>query len=61
VPTGKSVAQAAVATMPGSFGKGTFLDMFRWVREKGYETDEHFQKYHARMIEQRRKASAKTN
>jgi thioredoxin-related protein len=61
VPTGKSVAQAAVATMPGSFGKGTFLDMFRWVREKGYETDEHFQTSHARMIEQRRKASAKTN
>ncbi|MEQ9333843.1 thioredoxin family protein [Thalassobaculum sp.] len=60
-PAGKTVAQAAVATMPGSFGKGTFLDMFRWVREKGYETDEHFQKYHARMIEQRRKASGKSN
>lgn len=61
VPAGKSAAQAAVATMPGSFGKGTFLDMFRWVREKGYETDEHFQKYHARMIEQRRKQGGKTN
>ena len=34
--------------MPGAFGKGTFLDMFNWVREKGYEGDEHFQKYHAR-------------
>ena len=34
---------AAVATMPGAFGKGTFLDMFRWVAEKGYEKDEHFQ------------------
>lgn len=54
VPTGQSVAQAAVATMPGAFGKWTFLDMFQWVRAKGYETDEHFQKYHARMIEQRR-------
>jgi len=61
VPTGKSVAQAAVSIMPGSFGKGTFLDMFRWVREKGYETDEHFQKYHARMIEQRRKQGGKTD
>lgn len=50
-----SVAQAAVATMPGAFGKWTFLNMFRWVREKGYETDEHFQKYHARIIEQLRK------
>lgn len=61
VPAGKPVAQAAVATMPGSFGKGTFLDMFRWVREKGYETDEHFQKFHARMIEQRRKQGGKTD
>jgi thioredoxin-related protein len=54
-PKGVSVAQAAVATMPGSFGKWTFLNMFRWVHEKGYETDEHFQKYHARVIEELRK------
>jgi len=47
-------AQAAVATMPGAFGKGTFLDMFHWVREKGYEGDEPFQKYHARMIVERK-------
>ena len=49
---GKSAAEAAVATMPGAFGKWTFLNMFRWVNEKGYETDEHFQKYHARIIRQ---------
>ncbi len=55
VPAGRTVAQAAVATMPGAFGKWTFLNMFRWVREKGYEGDEHFQKYHARVIEQLRK------
>ena len=55
-PEGATVAQAAVATMPGAFGKWTFLNMFRWVREKGYETDEHFQKYHARIIEQLRAA-----
>ena len=54
-PSGVSVARAAVATMPGSFGKWTFLNMFRWVHEKGYEGDEHFQKYHARIIEQLRK------
>jgi thioredoxin-related protein len=54
VPTGKTVAEAAVATMPGAFGKWTFLDMFRWVREKGYETDEHFQIYHARHINELR-------
>ncbi len=53
-PTGVSVAQAAVATIPGAFGKWTFLNMFRWVHEKGYETDEHFQKYHARVIEELR-------
>ncbi|WP_289034068.1 thioredoxin family protein [uncultured Roseibium sp.] len=50
VPEGKTVAEAAVATMPGAFGKWTFLNMFRWVQEKGYAGDEHFQKYHARII-----------
>lgn len=42
--------QAAVEVMPGAFGKWTSLNMFRWVKEKGYETDEHFQAYHARII-----------
>ncbi|GEO85269.1 MULTISPECIES: thioredoxin family protein [Alphaproteobacteria] len=46
IPVGK----AAVATMPGAFGKLTFLNMFRWVRDKGYEGDEHFQVYHARIV-----------
>lgn len=54
VPAGVSVRDAAVATMPGAFGKWTFLNMFRWVREKGYERDEHFQAYHARIIQQLR-------
>jgi thioredoxin-related protein len=53
---GITVAEAAVQTMPGAFGKWTTYDMFRWVREKGYETDEHFQKYHARHIEELRAA-----
>ncbi|MCT8973339.1 thioredoxin family protein [Microbaculum marinisediminis] len=55
-PEGGSVAQAAVVTMPGAFGKSTFLHMFQWVREKGYETGEHFQKYHARKLEEGRAA-----
>lgn len=55
-PDEKTVAQAAVATMPGAFGKWTFLNMFRWVREKGYEKDEHFQQYHARIINELRAA-----
>ena len=42
--------QAAVATMPGAFGKGTTLHMFQWVAEKGYDSGEHFQKYHARKL-----------
>lgn len=54
VPEGKSVPQAAVSTMPGAFGKWTFLNMFRWVHEKGYEGEEHFQKYHARIINEMR-------
>lgn len=41
---------AAVATMPGAFGRKTSLHMFQWVREKGYEGEEHFQKYHARLL-----------
>lgn len=55
-PEGVTVAEAAVATMPGAFGKWTFLNMFRWVREKGYEGEEHFQKYHARRINELREA-----
>ena len=55
-PEGKTVAEAAVATMPGAFGKWTFLNMFRWVREKGYEREEHFQQYHARIINELRAA-----
>jgi thioredoxin-related protein len=55
-PEGKTVAEAAVATMPGAFGKWTFLHMFQWVSEKRYEGEEHFQKYHARMLEELRAA-----
>lgn len=53
---GVSVKDAAVGKMPGAFGKLTFLHLFQWVKEKGYEGDEHFQKYHARKIEERRAA-----
>lgn len=50
----KNAKNAAVAVMPGSFKKGTFLDMFTWVRQKGYDSDEGFQAYHARSISERR-------
>jgi thioredoxin-related protein len=53
---GLDARQASVASMPGAFQKGTFLDMFTWVREKLYETDEDFQRYHARRIRERNEA-----
>ena len=51
--------RAAIASMPGAFHKGTFLDMFTWVRERRYETDEDFQRYHARRIRERQAAGEK--
>lgn len=54
LPGNGNAGQAAVSTMPGAFGKGTTLDMFQWVLEEGYSGEEHFQKYHARKIAERR-------
>ena len=45
--------KVAVAQIPGAFQKGTTLHMFQWVKEKGYEGEEHFQKYHARKLAER--------
>jgi len=56
VPEGTSAKDAAVAAMPGAFRKGTFLDMFAWVNDKGYAGDEGFQAYHARRIRERNAA-----
>lgn len=58
ITSDKDVTEVAVGSMPGAFGKGTFLDVFTWVYEKGYETDESFQRYHNRKITERRAASA---
>ena len=52
-PESGTAAQAAVSQMPGAFGKYTTLHMFQWVAEKGYEGEEHFQKYHARKFNAR--------
>lgn len=43
---------AAVATVPGAFGKQTTYNMLTWVLDRGYEGDESFQRYHARMLEE---------
>ncbi|ARC89147.1 thioredoxin family protein [Rhodovulum sp. MB263] len=47
---GTTAAQAAVVTMPGAFGKGTTRALLQWVLDRGYEGDEHFQKYLARTM-----------
>ena len=50
VGEGQTAAQAAVANMPGAFGRWTTLNMLNWVVEEGYNGDEPFQKYHARKF-----------
>lgn len=59
VPEDQNALEASVAVMPGAFGKGTTLDMFTWVAEKRYlsESEEDFQRYHARMIQERSNGS----
>lgn len=56
-PSSGNAGDAAVSKMPGAFGKQTFLHMFQWVKEKGYAGQEHFQKYHARRLEEDAKAN----
>jgi len=55
VPEGQNALEASVAVMPGAFANGTSLDMFTCVEEKRYLLDdgEDFQRYHARMIQER--------
>jgi thioredoxin-related protein len=50
VPGDMSAARAAVAVMPGYFGRYMTLNMLTWIVEKGYESGENFQKYHARKL-----------
>lgn len=55
VPDDAIASSAAVATMPGAFGRYTTFNMLNWVVEKGYEGDESFQKYHARRFAEQSK------
>ena len=50
VEAGKTAAESAVAMMPGAFGKGTTEALLTWVRDHGYESGEHFQKYLAGRV-----------
>jgi thioredoxin-related protein len=56
VDKGKSAKDVAVMVMPGAFGPNTSLHAFQWVREKGYDGEEVFQKYHARRLTEDRAA-----
>ena len=60
VPEDATAVQAAVAMMPGAFGKWTTLDLFTWVAEGRYASDpeEDFQRYHARRFKERQAAQA---
>jgi thioredoxin-related protein len=58
-PEGKDAGAAAVAMMPGAFRKNTFLEMFIWVNNKGYESDEGFQTYYNRRFRERQEAKEK--
>ncbi len=50
VPEGVTAVEAAVVTMPGAFERWTTFNMLNWVLEKGYDGEEDFQRYHARML-----------
>ena len=52
VTEGQIATQAAVAMMPGAFGRWTTLNLLNWIKEEGYLGDEPFQKYHARIIQE---------
>lgn len=49
---GMTGAQFSAATMPGAFGKYTTRHLMEWIVQKGYDGDEPFQKYHARMLKE---------
>jgi thioredoxin-related protein len=52
VAADQTAAEAAVAMMPGAFGKGTTEALLIWVRDHGYDSGENFQKFLAsRMVE----------
>ena len=50
VPEGMTAQQAAVASMPGAFGKGTTAALLTWVRDHGYQSGENFQKFVAQRM-----------
>ena len=51
---GKWGRELEVTRMGLGMGPGTFYDMFTWIRIKGYQTGEHFQRFHIGRINERR-------
>jgi thioredoxin-related protein len=49
---GLAANKAAVAQMPGAFGKGTTKALLTWVKNHGYESGQNFQKYVAEQMAQ---------
>lgn len=49
-PQSGTAAESAVAMMPGAFGKGTTAALLTWVKDRGYATGEHFQKFLASRV-----------
>jgi len=52
LPESGGLRESAAVVMPGAFERGSTRLMLEWVLEKGYEGDEHFQKYVARRLEE---------
>jgi len=47
----KAIAsEASIVTMPGAFAKGTTRLLLEWILLKGYEGEEHLQKFIARSL-----------
>ena len=44
---------AAIVTMPGAFGKWTTLNLLNWISQDLYDGEETFQRYHARILQER--------
>lgn len=56
---GKWGPKLEVMRMGLGVGAGTFYDMFTWIRLKGYQGEEHFQRFHIRRIAERAAIAAK--
>lgn len=50
IDPGQTAAESAVALMPGAFEKGTTKALLTWVKDRGYDSGEHFQKFLARSL-----------